>query len=470
MRRLPALLLLAATALPALTASAALPARMPDGGVPTLAPVMEQVTPAVVNIATFTTVAVRNPLFDDPFFRRFFDTPLNQRRFRRTRSAGSGVIVDAEAGYIVTNDHVVSRADEIAVTLSDGRTVAAELVGTDAQVDLALLRLTPDVVLPDAEDAPDLLAPEPLTAVEFGDSAALRVGDFVVAVGNPFGLGQTVTSGIVSAVGRMGLGVEGYADFIQTDASINPGNSGGALVDLNGRLVGINTAIIAPSGGNVGIGFAIPADMVRAVLDELIDHGEVRRGNLGLTVQAMNLELARAFGTTVTDGVVVTAVEVGSPGEAAGLQVGDVLTRLGDRVIEGLVDYRARASVVMVGDEVEARIVRGDETVSLDVVIPDDQFEKIAGRRLHPGLSGTRVQNHRGDDDPDVAAGVLVLEVSSRSPAARIGLRPGDILVAVNGRPARNVSELTAGIQLNPRRTVVRFWREGVFYDVRLLR
>ncbi|MEE4299447.1 MAG: Do family serine endopeptidase [Pseudomonadales bacterium] len=444
-------------------AEAALPARMPDGSVPTLAPVMERVTPAVVNIATFTTVAVRNPLFDDPFFRRFFDTPLNQRRFRRTRSAGSGVIVDAEAGYIVTNAHVVERADEIAVTLADGRTVAAALVGTDAQVDLALLRLENR-----AED--EGLRADPLVPVEFGDSSNLRVGDFVVAIGNPFGLGQTVTSGIVSAVGRMGLGVEGYEDFIQTDASINPGNSGGALVDLNGRLVGINTAIIAPSGGNVGIGFAIPADMVRAVLDELIDHGEVRRGNLGLTVQEMNLDLARAFDVDERDGVIVTAVEDGSPAEKAGLDVGDVIVRIGERAIDGIVDYRARASVVMVGDQVELEYVRGGRRREAELEVPEDQFEKIGGRRLHPGLAGTRLQNHRGDDDPDVAAGVLVLDVAPGSTAARVGLRPGDIVVAANGRPARNLSELTAGIKTNPRRTVLRFWREGVFYDVRLLR
>jgi len=425
---------------------------------------MERVTPAVVNIATFNTVAVRNPLFDDPFFRRFFDTPLNQRRFRRTRSAGSGVIVDAEAGYIVTNAHVVERADEIAVTLADGRTVAAELVGTDAQVDLALLRLEEE---PESDDE---LRADPLVAADFGDSSRLRVGDFVVAIGNPFGLGQTVTSGIVSAVGRMGLGVEGYEDFIQTDASINPGNSGGALVDLNGRLVGINTAIIAPSGGNVGIGFAIPADMVRAVLDELIEHGEVRRGNLGLTVQEMNLELARAFGVDERDGVIVTAVEGGSPADDAGLDVGDVIVRIGERRIEGMVDYRARASVVMVGDEVEVEYVRGSRRREAELRVPEDQFEKIEGRRLHPGLTGTRLQNHRGDDDPDVAAGVLVLDVAPGSAAARVGLRPGDIVVAANGRPARNLSELTAGIKANPRRTVLRFWRDGVFYDVRLLR
>lgn len=461
-----ATLTLAASTLLAPAARGALPAQMPDGTVPTLAPVMERVTPAVVNIATATTVAVRNPLFDDPFFRRFFDTPLNQRRYRRTRSAGSGVIVDAQAGYIVTNDHVIGNADEIAVTLADGRTVAAERIGADAQVDLALLRIVDGALELDDETLPDA----PLAEVEFADSSALRVGDFVVAIGNPFGLGQTVTSGIVSAVGRMGLGVEGYEDFIQTDASINPGNSGGALVDLHGRLVGINTAIIAPSGGNVGIGFAIPSTMVRAIVDELVDHGEVRRGNLGLTVQEMNIELARAFGTRERRGVVVTAVEEDSPGDAAGLQVGDVIVHMGGREIDSMVDYRARASIVMVGDDAEVIYVRDGRRRETTLEVLGDQFEKVEGRRLHPGLSGTRLQNHRDDDDPDVAAGVVVLDVIGRSAAARVGLRPGDIIVAANGRPARNLSELTAGIKANPRRTVLRFWRAGVFYDVRLLR
>lgn len=461
-----ATLTLAASTLLAPAARGALPAQMPDGTVPTLAPVMERVTPAVVNIATATTVAVRNPLFDDPFFRRFFDTPLNQRRYRRTRSAGSGVIVDAQAGYIVTNDHVIGNADEIAVTLADGRTVAAERIGADAQVDLALLRIVDGALELDDETLPDA----PLAEVEFADSSALRVGDFVVAIGNPFGLGQTVTSGIVSAVGRMGLGVEGYEDFIQTDASINPGNSGGALVDLHGRLVGINTAIIAPSGGNVGIGFAIPSTMVRAIVDELVDHGEVRRGNLGLTVQEMNIELARAFGTRERRGVVVTAVEEDSPSDAAGLQVGDVIVHMGGREIDSMVDYRARASIVMVGDDAEVIYVRDGRRRETTLEVLGDQFEKVEGRRLHPGLSGTRLQNHRDDDDPDVAAGVVVLDVIGRSAAARVGLRPGDIIVAANGRPARNLSELTAGIKANPRRTVLRFWRAGVFYDVRLLR
>lgn len=465
-----ALLLFVTCAVPA---SAALPMRMPDGEVPTLAPVMERVTPTVVNIATFTNVEVRNPLLNDPFFRRFFDMPRNQPRYRRTRSAGSGVIVDAQQGYIVTNDHVVSRADEVAVTLADGRTLPAEIIGADAQVDLAVLRIDPEALFPDGPgeaeggDAQDLAMG--LSEAEFGDSAQLRVGDFVVAVGNPFGLGQTVTSGIVSAIGRSGLGIEGYEDFIQTDASINPGNSGGALVDLRGRLVGINTAIIAPTGGNVGIGFAIPANMVRAIMDEIIVHGEVRRGHLGLTVQAMNVELARAFDIDQRQGVIVTAVEAGSPAATAGFEVGDLITRMGERTVRSEVDYRATAAIVMVGEALDVDIRRAGERRTLRLQVPSDQYEKVEGGRLHPGLAGARLRNERTGGE-DEAAGVELLEVAAGSVPFRLGLRSGDLIVAVNGRPARNLSELTAGIKLNARATVIRIRRDGSLYDVRLPR
>ncbi|MCC5871251.1 MAG: Do family serine endopeptidase [Gammaproteobacteria bacterium] len=437
-------------------ATGQLPAMLGDGEpMPSLAPMMERVTPAVVNIATFTNVEVRNPLFDDPFFRRFFDLPSQEQRYRRTRSAGSGVIVDAAKGYILTNDHVVSRADEITVTLADGRTLEATLVGADAQVDLAVLKIDADELAAEA-------------AARFADSASLRVGDFVVAIGNPFGLGQTVTSGIVSAIGRSGLGVEGYEDFIQTDASINPGNSGGALVNLRGELVGINTAIIAPAGGNVGIGFAIPANMARAIMAELIAHGEVRRGHLGLQIQGLNVELAQAFGIDQRDGVVVTGVDVDSPAAAAGLELGDVLVRLGERPLRNATDFRARAAVIMVGDSVEIEYVRDGRRKVVRVDVPEDQFEKVAGQRLHPLLSGALLQNHRGGTEREVAAGVALLEVTEGSRAWRNGLRAGDIVVSANQRTSRNLSDLTQGIKLSPRSPVLRIWREGQFYQVRL--
>jgi serine protease Do/serine protease DegQ len=285
---------------------AALPAEVDGQPLPTLAPMLERVTPAVVNIATRGRVQVReNPLLSDPFFRRFFDLPT-PRRERRTQSLGSGVIIDAAEGYVVTNHHVIAKAQEISVTLRDGRALPATLVGADPEADIAVIQVTAD----------------DLGELPLADSDALRVGDFVVAIGNPFGLGQTVTSGIVSALGRSGLGIEGYEDFIQTDASINPGNSGGALVNLRGELVGINTAILAPSGGNVGIGFAIPASMVRELVAQLVEHGEVRRGQLGIVLQDLTPQLAEAFGIANGGGAVVSQVLDGSPAERAGLQPG----------------------------------------------------------------------------------------------------------------------------------------------------
>lgn len=259
--------------------AAAWPSAVDGQPLPSLAPMLKRATPAVVNISTRTQIQeAEHPLLRDPFFRHFFGIP-NQPRRRESSSLGSGVIVDSRRGYVLTNNHVIDKADEITVTLNDGRRLNGKLVGADPESDIAVVKITP----------------ERLTELPIGDSDKLEVGDFVVAIGNPFGLGQTVTSGIVSALGRSGLGIEGYEDFIQTDASINPGNSGGALVNLRGELVGINTAILAPSGGNVGIGFAIPANMATRIMTTLVEHGEVRRGLLGITVQDLSHELAQAF-------------------------------------------------------------------------------------------------------------------------------------------------------------------------------
>jgi len=295
--------------------------------------VLEEITPAVVNIAvTSRASAETNPLFNDPYFRRFFDLPqMPQQRPRM--SAGSGVIVDADKGYILTNHHVVDGASEIAVTLKDRRRFTAELVGSDKATDIALLRV-------DASN---------LTALRLGDPSRLRVGDSVVAIGNPFGLGQTVTSGIVSALSRSGLNVEGYEDFIQTDASINPGNSGGALVTADGQLVGINTAIIAPAGGNVGIGFAVPIDMASAVMAQLIEHGEVRRGRIGVSIQDLTPDLAEALGIDASFGAVVASVEDGSPAAQAGIQAGDIIVAVDGREISGSADLRNRIGLSPAG-------------------------------------------------------------------------------------------------------------------------
>ncbi len=426
---------------------AALPAQLASGdALPSLAPMLDQVTPTVVNIATYTTVQVRNPLLEDPFFRRFFNVPEG-RRYRRTQSAGSGVVVDAKRGYLVTNNHVVARADEITVTLADGRSLSATTVGVDPQVDLAVLKVDP----------------EALAEIEFADSADLRVGDFVVAIGNPFGLTQTVTSGIVSALGRSGLGIEGYEDFIQTDASINPGNSGGALVDLAGNLVGINTAIYAPSGGNIGIGFAIPANMVRAIMNQLIEHGEVRRGYLGLAVQGLNVELAEAFNVKRSDGVVVVEVEAGSVGAEAGLEPGDILLKLGDRKIEKVSDFHSQTAVTFVGDSLVTRYLRNGREQRATLRIAEDDADKVAGGRYDPRLSGIELQNFRDLDDVGLGMGVLVTRVDRSSKAFAAGLRPGDVVVAVNRQAVRDLGDMRDQVGRGAQRLLLRIYRAGQF-------
>ncbi len=441
------LLLLALLAVPA---AARLPLELADGEpLPSLAPMLDETTPAVVNIATYTTVQVRNRLLEDPFFRRFFSVPDRRRRYRRTQSAGSGVVVDAARGYIVTNNHVVERADEISVTLADGRTLSAELVGTDPQVDLAVLKVAVDE--------------RKLTAIAFADSSRARVGDFVVAIGNPFGLSQTVTSGIVSALGRTGLGIDGFEDFIQTDAPINPGNSGGALVDLRGRLLGINTAIFAPAGGNVGIGFAIPANMVQAVMTELIEHGRVRRGYLGMTIQALNPDLAAAFDLRDADGVVVVDVLEGSVADDAGLKTGDVIVTMGDRRIERPADFHSQVAVTFVGDTVRLRVRRGARERTLKLRIAEEESDRVAGARFDPRLAGTSLQNFRDPDALAQGAGVLVTGVDADSRARAADLRPGDVIVAVNRRPVRDLTELRESVQQTDEQLLLRVYRSGQF-------
>ena len=445
---LAATLVAATLALPAgagTPAYAALPLELPGGeALPTLAPMLDRVNPAVVNIATSTTVPVRNPLFEDPFFRRFFNVP-DRQRYRQTRSAGSGVVVDAAGGYIVTNNHVVQRADNIDVTLADGRLLEASLVGSDPQVDLAVLKVDP----------------EELVEIGFADSNDLRVGDFVVAIGNPFGLNQTVTSGIISALGRSGLGIEGYEDFIQTDASINPGNSGGALVDLNGSLVGINTAIFAPSGGNVGIGFAIPANMVRAVMGQLIDHGEVRRGHLGIVVQDLAVELAEAFDVDYREGVLVVEVMPESSAEAAGLEAGDIITRVRDREVSNVDEFKSQTATIFIGDKVDLAVLRDGKSRDLELDVKEDDLEKVRGSRIDRRLSGTELQNFR--DQEEVGAGVLVTGVEADSKAARAGLRPGDVIVEANRQTIRDLRNLREAARMSTEQILLRVYRSGRF-------
>ena len=411
-------------------AQAAMPVPSDSRGMPTLAPMLAQVTPAVVNISVLARdPAESNPLLRDPFFRRFFNIPDQPRG---EQSAGSGVIVDAARGLVLTNHHVIRDAQEVVVTLKDRRQLKARLVGTDPGTDIALLRVPADG----------------LTALLLGDSDAVNVGDFVVAIGNPFGIGQTVTSGIVSALGRSGLGIEGYEDFIQTDASINPGNSGGALVNLKGELVGINTAIIGPSGGNVGIGFAVPVNMARQVMAQIERFGEVRRGRLGVSTADLTPEAARQLRVKAAEGALVVAVETGSSADKAGLRKGDVLVSANGRPIRGASDVRNRVGLTPVGDDIMLGVERAGGRLAVRVRIAEPYTVTGSAGEAVPQLVGARVANiEPGMPLHGYVEGVIVVSVEPGSPALRNGLRPGDIVYGVNRRRVRSVYELLAALR-----------------------
>lgn len=423
------LLRLLLCALPAF-AHAALP--LDARGMPTLAPMLAQVTPAVVNISVRTRSAAQdNPLLRDPFFRRFFDAPERQQG---QQSAGSGVIIDAARGLVITNHHVINNAQEILVTLKDRRQLKGQLVGTDPATDIALLRIAADN----------------LSALRFGDSDQLQVGDFAVAIGNPFGIGQTVTSGIVSALGRTGLGIEGYEDFIQTDASINPGNSGGALVSLKGELIGINTAIIGPSGGNVGIGFAVPSNMARTVTEQLMKHGEVRRGRLGVASADITPQNAKELRTSVTEGAVLVRVDPGSAADKAGLKQRDVVTTINGRAVRSSSDLRTRIGLVPIGDEVELRVLRDGNPLLIKARIaePFAGAKTVVAGDVIPQLAGAKI----ADVEPGMPGhgeieGAVVAAVERDSLAYRNGLRVGDIIGGVNRKRVRSAKELVATLR-----------------------
>jgi Do/DeqQ family serine protease len=414
-----------------------LPAFTENQALPTLAPMLERSMPAVVNISTSTNVEGReNPLLQDPYFRQFFNIPKQSRQ--QKNSLGSGVIIDSDKGYVLTNNHVIDKADKIMVTLTDGRQLNADLVGTDPEADVAIIRIPASN----------------LTQLPIADSSHLRVGDFVVAIGNPFGLGQTVTSGIVSALGRSGLGIEGYEDFIQTDASINPGNSGGALVNLRGEFVGMNTAILAPSGGNVGIGFAIPANMVMTIKESLIKHGEVRRGLLGVTTQDLTPELVKAFNLANIQGAAISRIENNSPAEKAGLALGDIVVSANGKAIKNSHELRNIIGLLQIGDKVNIEYYRGDEKKEATAVIGKQERPQQVGDKLHSKLQGTILSNTQRDQ----VEGIVIEKINTSSYAWKIGLRPGDVIVSANQYRVRNLAELKevvepkSGLLLNVQR------------------
>lgn len=427
---------------------AALPAELDGEPLPSLAPVLERVMPAVVNVHTRTRVQVRSsPFFDDPFFRRFFDAPSVPRE-RVQQSLGSGVIVDASAGLILTNNHVIDGADDIAVTLHDGREYSAEFVGADRDTDLAVIRIMAD----------------DLHQLPLWDSDRLRVGDFVVAVGNPFGLGQTVTSGIVSALGRSGLRGLEYQNFIQTDASINPGNSGGALIDLAGRLIGINTAIFTPSGGNVGIGFAIPASTAEHIMAQLVEFGEVRRGSFGVEVQDLSPELRDALNIEARGGAVITRLRAGSALAEAGLQAGDVMTSIDQRPVQSAQGLRNIEGLLAVGSQVQVAFSREGDEREVQVKLAEDLDARISGRRLDERLDGVSLV--RIPERSNIR-GILIDDVRRNSATWDAGLRAGDVIVAVNRQVVRNLGELRGQFPISgDRELALEIRRRGVAYLV----
>jgi serine protease Do/serine protease DegQ len=402
-------------------------AQLPEGALPSLAPLVKSASPAVVNIRVSQTVQSSSP-YGDEMFRRFFGLPDIPGGSREVASAGSGVIVDAENGYILTNHHVVDGADKIEVYLFNEDSLEAEVVGSDAATDIAVLKVEP----------------RDLVEIPIGDSSEAEVGDFVIAIGNPFGLGNTVTSGIISAVGRTGISPvslgrgQAIEDFIQTDASINPGNSGGALVNMKGELVGINSAIISRTGGNIGIGFAVPSAIARSIMSQILDFGEVRRGLLGVSIQTIDEESAKALGAEVDRGALVSDIQPGSAAEEAGLQVDDIIVKVDNKKID---DSRALANAIGLkgfGDHVKIELLRNGETRTVTATLGELTMTQSAGSDIHPGLSGAQF----AAESATSGGGIEVSDVEPGSPAAQRGLRSGDIVIAVNRIRVRNLEEL----------------------------
>jgi len=424
---------------------AGLPLALDGETLPSLAPMLEDVLPSVVNISTEGRVSAGgSPFQSDPFFERFFNRrPDSQPRQRRTRSLGSGVIIDSESGYVVTNHHVIENADQIRVRLDDGRSFEAKVVGADPEADVAVIQIPA----------------KGLKAINIGDSDTLRVGDFVVAIGNPFGLSQTATFGIVSALGRSGLGIEDYEDFIQTDASINMGNSGGALVNLRGELIGVNTAILARGGGNVGIGFAIPVNMVVSLTAQIIEFGEVRRGRLGVHIQDLTPELAQAFGVEAGSGALISKVMPDSAAKAADLREGDVITMVNGRAIKGATELQNVIGLARADEEIELTYIRDRKSFNKKIRIRAVVAEFGRGIQISESFEGARLEDVDDSSSQNGQPGIRVVEVTSGSAAWQSGLRSGDVILSVNRQWVFSLEDLvqivngrTSGLLLNIQR------------------
>lgn len=420
---------------------ALLPPAIEQQPLPSLAPMLEKVLPAVVNISTTTSISTsQNPLFREPFFRQFAP-----RRRQQSTSLGSGVIVDAKNGYILTNHHVIAQADAITITTNDGRAIEARVVGSDPGSDVAVIQVV------DAN----------LSALAIGQSKALRVGDFVVAIGNPFGLGQTATSGIVSALGRTGLGIEGYEDFIQTDASINPGNSGGALVNLRGQLIGINTAILSRGGGSVGIGLSIPIDMANTLMAQLIKYGDIQRGLLGVVMQDLTPQLAQAFNLAGKKGAVVSEVIKGSAAADIGMAAGDVIVGFNRSVIKSSADLRNAIGLLRAGETGVVEYYRHGKLFSKQVFIKGaEEIARAQSKNLHgTSLEGATLENVTAAKSQQ--HGIQVAKIEPKTPAAASGLEQGDVILSVNNTRVATVEELGKVVAKHQQVLLIRLIRDN---------
>ncbi len=412
---------------------AALPQEVPgQPAMPSLAPMLEKVLPAVVSVKVKGSAAQAQNVQIPPELKKFFGEQFGQGQPREFEGQGSGVIINAEKGYVLTNNHVINKAEKISVQLGDGREFSAKLIGSDEQSDIALLQL---------QNATKL------TEVKFADSDTLRVGDFAVAVGNPFGLGQTATSGIISALGRSGLNLEGLENFIQTDASINRGNSGGALINLNGELIGINTAILAPSGGNVGIGFAIPSNMAQTLAKQLIEFGEVKRGLLGVRGTEMSADIAKAFNLDAQRGAFVSEVLPNSASAKAGIKAGDVITSLNGRSLSSFAELRSRIATTEPGTKVKLGLLRNGKPMDVEVTLDNNASSSSSAELIIPALKGATLSDGQLKDGTQ---GIKADAVAQGSTAAQAGLHKGDLIVGVNRERVRSIADLRKKLESKP--------------------